>query len=179
MLSIRESVSETIYPSEGRSSDLGNSLLWADRYNQPASPTRPPQLCDSISVGGDASRKAVIQPAITARSRRKPSCYKCPGSFAGGRSMPSSCRTCANFTGSAKRLSRIIARSSTRPGSVMNRRGRRPLVSRRIKPRSRRVFAADWPNRSVRMCQFSLKSRLRPAGTPEFAGFFGGRIFLE
>ena len=30
-----------------------------------------------------------------------------------------------------------------------------------------------------RRCQFSLKSRLRPAGTPEFAGFFGGRIFLE
>ena len=57
--------------------------------------------------------------------------------------MPSSCRMCPNFFGSAKRRSVIIARSSANPAVVKNNRGARDPVSSRISPRSTRPLAID------------------------------------
>jgi hypothetical protein len=50
--------------------------------------------------------------------------------------MPSSCRTWANFFGSTRRRSVIIARRAVRPASVKNSRGKRPSLSSRMRPRA-------------------------------------------
>ena len=70
---------------------------------------------------------------------------------------PGSRRTCANFTGSAKRLSAIIRRRVAVPASVKKSRGMLADRSMRIRPRSTRVLAGGgsfgcpfcWPPRQV------------------------------
>jgi hypothetical protein len=56
-------------------------------------------------------------------------------------SMPSSCRTWANFFGSTRRRSVIIARRAVRPASVKNSRGKWPSLSSRMRPRAINPFA--------------------------------------
>ncbi|MDB5402019.1 MAG: hypothetical protein JWQ55_4037 [Rhodopila sp.] len=53
----------------------------------------------------------------------------------------------ANLTGSARRRSDNIARSSASPESVKNSRGRRPLMFRRMRPRSSSLFST--PNHNL------------------------------
>ena len=55
--------------------------------------------------------------------------------------MPSSCRTWANFFGSTRRRSVIIARRAVRPASVKNSRGKGPPGSSRMRPRAISPFA--------------------------------------
>jgi len=66
--------------------------------------------------------------------------HSCGASDSG--SMPSSWRICANFIGSARRRSLIIARRALIPNWVKTSRGKRSLSSSRISPRSRRPLAA-------------------------------------
>jgi hypothetical protein len=92
---------------------------------------------------GHLERKGPVRTAIHPQS--------CDASGSGMESIPNSLRTWANFFGSANRRSAIILRNSASPASLNRRRGRRSLVSSRIRPRSTSPFG---DRRELRLAGF-------------------------